>query len=362
MKWKIGLLDSDTEFTTRLQDAFEEQYPNEIDFSVFSTFDQAVTAAEKLGLQLLLVEDGLYLSGTAACPILLLCTQIGVDYEPEDHAYRKVCKYKSVSDWYSLFCSYCRGKFAAGKGRTAELSGAGHMTLCLFLSGGGGTGTSTAAAAFAMHLARSRKKVVYLNFEPFSSTEQFFIGDGNYDMDDIIFSLRSRKYELNTLLRHALCRDTSGVYFLTPCSSVSDWFSLTGEEILQICDAITKNLGDKTFLVLDMNADATEAFVLPFLYAKKAVLVANGETLGNDKVEQLLNALPLLCNLTAFEVARKTQLLYNRFERVGGQLLDLPEIGKLGGINRTEADSPRSLMNTLADLGPFQRLEESLYV
>ncbi|HPZ00561.1 MAG TPA: hypothetical protein PLS28_03735, partial [Clostridiales bacterium] len=234
-------------------------------------------------------------------------------------------------------------------------------TLCLFLSGGGGVGTSTAAAAFALRLAGKKQRVVYLNFEAFSCTDLFFQGESNYDLDDIIFSLRSKKYELQTLLRHALCRDSSGVFFLSPCRSAPDWFSLTGEELIQICHAVGKNMGAPVTLVLDMNADATENFVLPFLYAKRVVLVTNGTEAGNAKTAQLLQALPMLCNLSLFEVEKKVLLLYNRFPVENGKLLALPEPGKLGGIKQTEKDgTPKELIQKLSALSPFQRLEEHL--
>lgn len=362
MKLKVGLLDTDEFFVSRLVSALNEYKKEEFVIYPFPSFDKARIAAKTMGLHVLLVEEGLEIDPSLlACPYIYISEQNSADFPKEDGGKKRICKYRSITDWYSLLCSFCSVNPTSTEGGEETDTGTKQMKLCLFISGGGGAGSSTAAAAFALHLAKKGKPVVYLNFENFPSTDLFFEGTANYDMSDLIFAVRSHKYEMETLVKHAICRDESGVQFIHPCPITSDRFSLSGEEIIQICQQVFEGSNQAT-LVVDMNVDGTESFILPFLYAQKTVIVSNGKWHTNQKTEQLLDSLPFLCNLTAFEVAQKVLLLYNQFHPNGGQLLELPELGKLGGIHEVEAKTEKERLFLLEPLSPFQRLEEQFYV
>ena len=85
--------------------------------------------------------------------------------------------------------------------------------MIIFSSPSGGVGTSSMAAACAVHYAMQGKKVLYLNLEKFGSADVFFSGEGQFDMSDIIYTLKSKKTNLALKLESCVKQDISGVYF-----------------------------------------------------------------------------------------------------------------------------------------------------
>lgn len=62
------------------------------------------------------------------------------------------------------------------------------------------------AAACASYYAAKGEKTLYLNFEKFGSADAFFSAEGQFDMSDIIFALKSRKANLSMKWKAALNR------------------------------------------------------------------------------------------------------------------------------------------------------------
>ena len=84
-----------------------------------------------------------------------------------------------------------------------------------FSSPCGGTGTSSVAAACAVNFAKKGKKVLYFNLEPFGSSDNFFNAEGQFDMSDIIYALKSAKANLALKLESCVKQDSTGVYFFS---------------------------------------------------------------------------------------------------------------------------------------------------
>lgn len=69
------------------------------------------------------------------------------------------------------------------------------------------------AAACASYYAAKGEKTLYLNFEKFGSADAFFSAEGQFDMSDIIFALKSRKANLSMKMESCVKQDRRGVYF-----------------------------------------------------------------------------------------------------------------------------------------------------
>ena len=360
MKNRIGVVDSDARFVDRLKKGMQELYSDEFELYVFPDTGRALVAAKHIGLQVLLVDRSIAFPEEKLerpCRLVYLHSQ-EVDLSSTAGTPPVVCKYKSISEWHELLVTLCREVAAETEGGSAGTSGK-QPKVCLFTSGGGGAGTSTAAAAFAIHLARKEKRVVYLNFETFNSTPIFFQGTGNYTMDDIMYALRSNKFEAQTLMRYALVRDNSTVRFLQPCKLPLDAFSFTGEEIVKVVGLI-QNLGTVDCIILDMSADCMERLALPVIRADRVVLVSNGEPTVNLKTKQLVEALPLMCSEEKISVKQKLLRMYNRFLPEQGELYGDKDLGRLGGINMVRNRKNKDLILAMEHLPPFCRLEEEL--
>ena len=180
-----------------------------------------------------------------------------------------------------------------------------------------------------------------------------------------------------------LIRDKSGVFLVKPFGDIRNLFSLNGEEICKICEALGREVANFTkkevFVVVDIGLDATENFVLPFLEADRTVLVTDGSSISNCKLIKLISALPKLCEIRPEEALKKIFLLYNRFDKLEGKLLEDTENelssivspmelgillekdpGKLGGIEKIEADTGVELSVKMSKMLPFKRLMKDM--
>jgi len=361
VKFRIGIVSQDVLFTDRFCEAMQEAYPKELELLVFPTPEKGLRAIRHYPIDLFLVDEdsSLWDRVPETTHVLFLSENKVSETLPRDRG--TICKYQSIQDWYELICEIC--KEAEKDPMSPDLGpvmGREDLNrLCLFTSAAGGVGTSTAAASFAIHVAGHHKKPIYLNFETFSSTPVFFSGSelNTYTFEDLIYCLRSERYEQDAVLKRAICRDGSGVYFIMPSRNAPDMFSLNGEEILKICDWIQKT-EEFDVLILDMNFESTENVILPFLQAFRTVVVTDGSATANRKTEDLIRTLPLVSDLSEIEVGKKVRLMYNRYPEENGELILNRGMGKLGGIHELPHKSEHALIRSISMLSPFARLAE----
>ncbi len=355
--FKIGIVDTDEVFILRLKEVFENRYPDEFEIIYFPNFNKAQTAVEKTDLAALLI-NRVYENNLNSIP-----KQCKTAVLTENRAALKVlsipavCKYQSIDEWYDFLTVLCNGEDVLTKGGrdvNTPLS-----KVCLFSSTGGGVGASAAAAAFCVCCAAKGVSVVYLNFETLCSTERFFFGESKYGFDDVIYALRSKKYELAPILQKAIIQDTCGVGFIKPCKVIPDAFSVTGEEIMKICEII-RGSGRFDIIVLDMNFESTENIVLPFLEADKTVLVTDGGINANIKLSKILEALPLISGKRRNEVIEKVTILYNKFETGISKTYENDEIARIGGINVIKTIDEAALLAEMAEAFPMRKLFRDL--
>lgn len=351
---RVGIISDLIPFTERFSTALGNIGKTEYQVITFHNGNQAKTASENGQIDILLCDERLYQKKTVSfsCPLIVLVEK--KNEERNENGVSYLCRYKNIQEWDRILTSQVQKPIPrADHPRESQ--------IVLFTSGSGGTGTSTAAAAFCMYCAKQKWKPVYLNFEPISSTENYFHGEEFYGMDECLASIRSQRFEFHSLMKKALIKDISGVRFLKPCRVPQDALSITGEEILEICTRLREE-SQVGVIILDMPVDASMNIVLPLLASWKTVLVTDGEYIANQKTETLLNLIPAMTNMSPIEVQEKTLLLYNRYRQDSGQVIKELSIGKLGGINLRRENEPEVLAEELSRLEPFQRLGEQLYV
>lgn len=357
---RIGIVDQDKTFVKRLTESLKKSYPEKLEFLYFSDLNQAQTAAERMHIHLLLLNDTNDVDSNnipQQCRIALLRET----RESSDTAdFPTVFKYQSIGEWHSAISDLCKEDKPSDKGGD-DLPPPDKPKICLFTSGGGGVGASVAATAFCKHCRNVQLPCLYMSFETIPSTGHFFKNDGNYGFDDILFALKSSKCDLEPIIKKCISKDDSGIFFIKPCRILPDMFTITGEEIVKICEAIAAVCKYKV-LVLDMPFSRNEAFVLPYLNADVAVVVSDGSAIANEKLGVLLGTLPMLCGENKDYVYRKTFLLYNRFSADEGKTIQNDEIGKLGGINKVGFTTETELIQKISDSYPYEKLVRCLNV
>lgn len=360
---KIALWDKEERFCQRLTDGLNQEYPGKYSFFTAPALEVFLEEWTRFQPDLLMVPKELserVLTEDLPFPPKKLLLSDFVSEETDLKSSPVIlCKYKTLAEWDELLTKV----FEVKKGVAPEPVSEKEGKLCLFTSGAGGVGTTTAAVAFAFRCRRSGKKVVFLSLQPFNSTALFFNGAVQFHANDVLSALRGGRYELSGVLKGALVRDSTGVRYLPASPVPTDLFQLTGEEIMELVEGI-RAMGFFDYIILDLPPDGNESLVLPFLAAKKMVLLSDGTGTGNTKLKQLLEALPVMCNLSHKETEEKCTVLYNRFPKEQGELFDGEEQGRqlarLGGVHVLHTSGERKLARMMAGLAPFRKLEEEL--
>lgn len=121
-----------------------------------------------------------------------------------------------IGPWPVVFC---RIRTVSGEAALNRVSFMRLPVLTLDCRAGGGVGSSSLAAACALNFAARGRSVLYLNLEKFGGSSQFFSGEGQFDMSDVVLSLKSRKANLALKLESYVRRDPRGVFFFASQSA-----------------------------------------------------------------------------------------------------------------------------------------------
>ena len=350
---KIGVVTDMPVFLERLQSGLNLDAPGQYQLLPFPDLARAAAALKNNQITLILC-DCRYWERHSAYDL----TSENIFYLVETAAEEKrdtdpprICRYHSVPEWKTLF---------SREGKSHLTWNGSQGQICVFTSGSGGTGCSTAAAAFAVHCAEHGKKPVYLNFEVENSTPFFFQGEALYGMEECLFAMRSGRFSIDSLLASCLITDRSGVRFLQPCRTMQDALTISGEEVMELTDQIAeKNKGP---IILDVKLDSSRRLILPVIACTKLIYVADGEEISNWKTQELIHMMPSLCDLPKEQLLQKSCLLYNRFRKGVGTLLEKDGMERLGGIPLQNTADPRKLLEDLPGFDVFSRLREALYV
>ena len=375
-----------------------EAYPGEYEIYLFPDLARALTAVEKFHVRVLLIEtngeaptspDALLPSVFPASAIYFRLSntmQEEKDWELQHARWERaralspvsmktdswdnipvLCRFRSTEEWHRQIQALV-GENEAALDRAGELPALGaeqaevsqmNARVCLFTAAGGGCGASTAALAFAECCANHHRQVFYLNLETIPGLDERFSSENLYTIEDVLLSLRGRKYAPDAVLEHALCEEENGVVYVRPPKDPSVLFDMTGEEVVTLIDLL-RGSGKFSVIILDMSFDSSERVILPYLSADLAVLVSDGGSIANRKTMTLAETLPGLCSEDVLTLQEKTCLLYNRFKNGVSEVLPTEQFIKLGGIGELDLSNHRDLTGEIALSRPMERLYETL--
>lgn len=379
---RVGVTDGNREFFERFHAAMKAEYHDEIEVYLFPTLSKALKAVDRFRVRVVLLEPGSL--ATADVPDgglpknayfvrLADRKQDEKDWQnrgPEtgDEPFGDVpvlCRFRSVAEWHDIIVREASALPEAADKAVAEGTQGGaapgkkpDCKVVLFTSAAGGTGTSTAARGFVECCQRHNRRVLYLDLQTFPDRQADRIEDF-YTLEDVLLSIRGRRYAPDAVLERALQSDEEGVVTILPPQNPAAMFDMTGEEIAVILDLV-KESHRCTIIVLDLEFDATERAVLPFLASDYAVVVSNGTPIANRKTRQLMDLLPTLCTEDPIALYEKTCLLYNRFRKGQGKVLQTEALIKLGGIGELDVPDPEDLQAELAVAPAMERLYDRL--
>ena len=344
MKIKLAILERDKVYLMRMVSTFGTKYGEHLEIYSFTDPEVALETLNTARINMLLASDAFSIDVSRLpnrCAFAYLVDAVGVDTVNGQRAIGKFQKadliYKQILSAYSEKATSITGFCQSDE----------EGKILMFSSPSGGVGNSTMAASCAMYLARQGRKVLYLNLETFGSADLFFSGEGQSDMSDIIFALKSRKANLPLKLESCVKRDKSGVCFFSQTRIALDRMEMTTEDTLQLLSEL-KLTGGYDYIVADLDFGLDRDMLSIYRQAAAIIMVGDGSMESNRKTERAYVALSTLEAEADVPLNNRVAYLYNRVSSKNGVTIQAPGLKVLGGAPRYSGGSTRQVMELLA--------------
>lgn len=352
MRIKLAILERDQSYLSRIVSVFNTKYADKFEIYSFTDRDIALTTLDTARIDVLVASDAYDIDAATLprrCGFAYLVDSVDIDHYNEQRA---ICKFQKVDLIYKQILSVYSEK--AGSVSGIKL-GDESAKIIAFCSPSGGAGSSTMAAAAAVNYASKGKKTLYLNLEKFGSSDSFFAGEGQFDMSDIVFALKSKKTNLPLKLESCVKQDNSGVFFYSQSKVALDMHEISVDDVLRLISEITlTGAYDHIVLDLDFALDSNALKVLRQTHA--IVWVGDGSEISNTKICRAFNALTILEQNNDSPLTNRVCLAYNKFSNKSSKTVGEIGIKNIGGAPRYEHASTAQVIEQLSKLDFFGKV------
>ena len=115
----------------------------------------------------------------------------------------------------------------------------------------GGSGKTTLSIILAKALAKSGYKTLYINFERVCSVYNVFNNGENDGMSEVFFwTKKGKKNVPGKIISNSIQEQHTGIYYINPAESCTEYAQLTDEEFELIVDSVER-LDEFDFVVVD---------------------------------------------------------------------------------------------------------------
>lgn len=352
MKIKLAILEKDASYLNRFINVFSTKYAEKIEVYSFTDKDVAVNALSSNRIDVFIVSDFFEIDVKEIpqrCSFAYFVDSPNVEMLNDQSA---ICKFQKIDLIYKQILNL----YSENAGNITNLQmNNDACKIIAFASPAGGTGSSTMAAACALHFAMQGKKTLYLNLEKFGCADEFFTAEGQYDMSDIIFALKSKKTNFSMKLESCVKQNSHGVFFYSKSKSALDMLELSSSEIVHMLTQI-KILGMYEYVILDMDFGLDKESMEIYKQAHEIIWISDGSPISNDKLLRAYHALATMEMNAENPLIRRTSVMYNRFHKDKGQIVQEMDMAMLGGAPCIRYDAVGQLLNELAKSNVFDKI------
>lgn len=351
MKIKLALLDNDINYLNRIVSALNTKYPDKFEIYSFTIADSAIN-------NLILKKIDVFIANVcfeidiadipAECGFAYLSDNIGVD---TINGQRAISKFQKVDLIYRQILSIYSEKATNITGFADEN---GNGKIIVFSSPYGGAGTSTIAAACAVHLAASNKKVLYLNLEKFGGADNYFSAEGQFDLSDVIFALKSKKSNLAVKMESCVKQEANGVYFYSQPKMALDMMELSYSDMIQLLNEI-KISGEYEYILVDIDFSFGKEAMELYKLSRSWVWVSDGTSSGNMKTKRAYAALAVWDQNNNTRMCDRLLLVYNKYDKHSSMI---EEVGdrSVGIIPYSDILKTKQVIDKIAHLDIFNKI------
>ncbi len=352
MRIKLAILENDANYLRRIVSAFQTKYADKLEIYSFTDKDVAVSTLDSAKIDVFVADDSFDIDTNALpkrCGFAYFVDSLDTVALNDQYA---ICKFQKADLIYKQILSL----YSETSGAAAGIKlGDDSAKIFAFQPVSGGCGASTMAAACAIHFASGGKRVLYLNLEKTGSADSFFSAEGQFDMSDIIFALKSKKANLALKLESCVKQDACGVNFFSQPKLALDMMELNTDDLLRLIGEI-KLSATYDFIILDLDFALNEDMFKILRQTYSVVWVGDGSDISNTKLFRAYTAIATMEQNADAPLTNRLCLAYNKFSNKTCKTLDGIGIKNIGGAPRYEHATTAQVLEQLAPMGMFDKI------
>ena len=352
MKIKLAILEKDQSYLNRIVTAFSLKYADKFEIYSFTDVNIAMSTMDSNRIDVFIASDIFDIDTSKLpkkCGFAYFIDSADVDTV---NGHRAICKYQKADLIYKQILSI----YSENAGNVSGLKFDNDSTKIVMFEGpSGGVGASTVAASCATYLAAKGKKTLYLNLERFGTSDAFFEAEGQFNMSDLIFALKSKKTNLAMKLESCVKHASNGVYFYSQSKLALDMMELSTADIERLITEL-KLTGSYDFIILDVDFSIDKESLSLSRQAHSVVWVSDGSETANIKLYRAFTALSTIEQNSDSPVSSRVKLIYNKFSNKTGKVLSDIGIKLVGGVPRFEHTTTAQVMEQLSKMDMFEKI------
>ncbi|MBQ9766444.1 MAG: chromosome partitioning protein ParA [Lachnospiraceae bacterium] len=352
MKIKLAILEQNQIYLNRIVTAFSTKYADKLEIYSFTDMDIALATLDSSRIDVLIAGEEFDVDTSkipGRCGFAYFVEAMDID---TIKGHMAICKFQKAELIYKQILSV----YSENAGNISGLKlGDGDTKIIVFSSPCGGVGTSTVAASCAAYYAGKGSKTLYLNLEKFGTSDVFFAAEGQFDMSDIIYAIKSRKANLLMKLESSVKQDANGVYFYSGTKVAMDMLELTAEDIINLISEL-KLAGTYDYIVIDKDFGVDKDSISIYKQAHAVVWVSDGLSVSNTKIVRAYNALSIMEQNEERPLTERLCLIYNKFSNKTGLTVGDINIKNIGGAPVYLHATERQVMDQLSVMEMFGKI------
>ena len=351
IKIKLAILDSDENYLLRISSVFNNKLADKVELYTFTDIDIAMDVIVRKRIDVFVAGEEFDINTARLpeeCAFAFLTQAKDIDtYKGE----RVIAKYQRADLIYKQALSLYSEKATNISGIKFDDT---DTMITSFFSCGGGAGASTIAAACAVNLAQSAK-VIYLNLDPLGDVSCFFSGEGQFDISDVIYAIKSKRSNLTLKLESTVKSDTSNVMFYDSSKSAFDMTELDTDDIKTLINGL-KIVGSYDYIIIDAQFSLDDKSIEIMDQSNKIVFVSDGSRISNSKWSRLYEALTIIEERKNKKILSKLFMIYNKFSDRTSSIIENDAVQVLGGVPRFKNGDVMQIVKEVASMRIFDNL------
>ena len=348
IKIKLAILDNDKNYLSRISSVFNNKLADKVELYTFTDKKIAMNVIDSKRIDVFIASeefdiDTLSLPDECAFAYLTQAKEIDT-YKDE----RIIAKYQKVDLIYKEALSLFSEKATKITGVKFDNS---DTEIITFFSCSGGTGGSTMAAACAMNLSK-QSNAIYLNLDPLGDVSCFFTGEGQFDISDVIYAIKSKRSNLTLKLESTVKKDIANVFFYDSSKSAFDMTELDIDDIKALINGL-KIAGSYKYIIIDAQFALDEKIIEIMDFSNRIIFVSDGSKISNSKWIRLHGALKIVEERKNKKILSKISMIYNKFSDKTSTILQDETVQILGGVPRYKNGDIKQIITEISNMKIF---------